>query len=207
MERSQNQPLQEQHILTSSDRVTQPKPSVTIHDSSASTIQEAGGSNKTYRSVLISDPPSPLVQDKRLVINDKFYQRKPSLFERLGSSKPDDQKYTSGGHKRANVEPIKAARRLSVETSGGLFLDPKVRNRASIKIKDTPLNECITRKSDKIFPIQRSLNEMTNKPLLSQAVSRTAQGDKSISTPENMQYRAINLLRTSRPIARAQTTV
>ena len=121
-----------------------------------------GCSAKTYRSVLISDPPGPLVQDKRLVINDEFHQSKPSVFERLGTSKPDDQKYTSGGHKRTNVEPIKSAKRLSVDTSGGLFLDPKVKKQSSIRLTYSPLNKNVISISSKVISNKSSLAEVTN---------------------------------------------
>ena len=109
--------LQYCHFSIPIFQVSQPKTSAKIHDPSTSVTQEVDGSAKTYGSVLISDPPSRLIQDRRLLINDEFHQRKPSVFERLGSGKPDDQKYISGSHKRNNVEPIKPAKRLSVDTS------------------------------------------------------------------------------------------
>ena len=133
-ERSQFKPPRSQPISMSSDsnstRVVSPSTSVNACDSTTFSNEQS----KTYRSVLIASPPSFSVPDKRLVIDDKFYQPKPSVFERLGPSTTNNQVQSSKSHKRSNVEPIKPAKRLSVDTSDGLYLDPRSRKSSSIRI-------------------------------------------------------------------------
>ena len=137
----------------------------------------------TNRSVLISSPPSLSIPDKRLVINDEFYQPKSSVFKRLGSSSANIQSQSSNSHKRSSVEPIKPAKRLSVDTSDGIILDARARNPSSIRITHAPLKDILrntTSNAVEVLPHPRSLNEIANKLPPPQSTSWNTQGIKSM---------------------------
>ena len=194
-ERSQAKPIQLQQVSTT-NRISRPT-TLVMHDQSMSMpVNHSALVNdrndklsRTYRSVLISSPPVPLIKDKRLIINDDFHTSKTSVFERVGSCQIRDQDDALGGHKRINIEPAKPAKRLSVDTSESLSIGPKVRNPPPRKSNYASFNESITKKSNQVPPTPRSLNEMTNKPFSSHSTSRTTQGSKSMSTSENTQHR------------------
>ena len=202
-ERSQAKPLQVQRVSTSSARAIQSTISTNVYDQPMPNmiIDERA---RTYRSVLISSQPSLSIPDKRLVINDDFYQPKSSVFERLGPGKASNQDRSRGSHKRSNVEPIKPAKRLSVDTSDGLFLDPKLRKQSAIRVTYTPLNKNISSTATYVLPITSSLLEVTNKPL--QPTKQTPQSGKSIAASENIQRRAANPLQNHQTSTRVQAT-
>ena len=158
---------------------------ISVHDQTMC-FNESG---KTYRSVLISSAPSLSILDKRWVVDDELYQPKSFVFERLGPNTAKKQVQSSKSHKRSNVEPIKPAKRLSVDTSDGIFLDPRARKSSSIRITHASLTDNVSRKSVQVLPLPQSLNEMTNKLPPSQATRRNTQGAKSMPSSENIQPR------------------
>ena len=119
--------------------------------------------------------------DKRLVINDNFYQPKPSVFNRLRPIKSSNQDEIREGHKRANVEPCKPSKRLSIDTSDPFFLATNVQKQSSIKVTYTSLNK-------------ESITEVTKNPQPSQSTNQRSRGTPKSGTSEN-----------SRPPARLQT--
>ena len=201
-ERFQSKPPQSQRNSRSRTRAFPSATSINVYDQTMCFNEQV----KMYRSVLVSSPPSLSILDKRLVIDDEFYQPKSSVFKRLGPSTANNQVQSSNSHKRSNFEPIKPAKRLSVDLSDGIFLDSRARNPSSIRITHAPLNDSTTSKSVQVLPPPRSLNEMTNKLLPSQATSRNTQGVKSMSTSENIHHRTVHNSRDSRPSTRVQTT-
>ena len=191
--------------LRSADEIPQ-SALTSIHDQTTICPNEQ---RKTYRSVLISSSPGLSAPDKRLVVDDAFYQPKSSVFERLRPNTTNNSAQNNQSHKRSNAEPVKPAKRLSVDTLDGMFLDPRTQRQSSIKIIRAPLTDSFTRKSVQVLPLPRSLNEMTNKPNKlppSQATRQNIQGVKNIPSSENKQPRTVHNPKDNRPITRVQTT-
>ena len=154
---------------------------------------------RTYRSVLIADSSANAAQDKRLVINDNFYQHKPSVFKRLGPTKPTNQDEAREANKRANVEPYRPSKRLSVDKSDSLFLAANVRKQSSIKVVYTPLDPSTLNKTRHN---KSSLVEVTNKP----SKISTRQSRMGPSTSENVCYHSNTNRRGDPSSSRAQST-
>ena len=199
-ERSQAKSPQVQRTSTSGTRAIPSRTSTNVYDQTIVINEQA----KTYRSVLLSSPPSLSIPDKRLVIDDEFYQPKPSVFKRFGPSTASIQEHNHVSHKRSNLEPIRPAKRPSVDTSDGLFLEPKVRKQSAIRVTYIPINKNIAKADTHLLTITSSLLEVTNKPL--QSNKQTQQNNKSIIASENSQRRVGNAFHNHSPSTRVQST-
>ena len=159
---------------------------------------------KTYRSVLISDPPSFSIPDKRLVIDDAFYQPRSSVFKRLGPSTANNQVQSGNSRKRSNIEPIKPAKRLSVDTSDGISIDSKIRSQSKIKTIHTPLINNAPNKAKNVLINPSSLLEVTNKP--APPLKQPPLCNNSKVTSENARQRAANTVQGRQCNTGMQTT-
>ena len=72
---------------------------------------------RDYRSVLIEEPPTSVIQDKQLVVDDTFYQTKTSVFDRLGTKGFSSQVEHREDHKRSNHEPQGPSKRRTIDLS------------------------------------------------------------------------------------------
>ena len=93
---------------------------------------------------------------------------------------------------------------MSVDTSDGLFLEPKVRKQSAIRVTYTPINKNISKLDTHLLTNTSSLLEVTNKPL--QPNKQKPQNNKSIIASENSQRRVVNAFQNHPPSIRVQST-
>ena len=92
---------------------------------------------KNYRSVIMTEP-SQVPQEKKKAIDDNYYSAKASVFNRLGPIKPVSRENIPEYNKQGNGEPHHPAKRLSIDTSEGLYLDSAARKKSSIQVTHNP---------------------------------------------------------------------